>query len=192
MKFLIPRHNERRTRVTLLQTTVSSPLGPLLAVADEEGLCLLEFTDRIRLDTQLKTLARHNGAEPTHGTNHHLERVQQELEAYFAGRLFAFGGPLAVPGTAFQLRVWSALQEIPFGATRSYAELARAIGSPAAARAVGHANGQNRLAIVIPCHRVIARDGTLGGYAGGLDRKRFLLDHERGFAAGRLAFPESA
>ncbi len=111
---------------------------------------------------------------------HLLHEAREQLAAYFAGRLRRFDLPLAPQGTPFQLRVWRALQDIPYGRTCSYAELAAAVGSPRACRAVGQANGRNPLMIVIPCHRVIAAGGGLGGYSGGLDIKRFLLRLEAG------------
>ena len=109
-----------------------------------------------------------------------LHAAREQLAAYFAGRLRRFDLPLAPRGTPFQLRVWRALQDIPYGQTCSYSELAAAISSPRACRAVGQANGRNPLMIVIPCHRVIAAGGGLGGYSGGLDIKRFLLRLEAG------------
>ena len=107
-----------------------------------------------------------------------LERARGQLAEYFAGARTAFDLPLRPAGTAFQREVWAVLQAIPFGETRSYANVARAVGRPAAVRAVGAANGRNPLAIVVPCHRVIGSGGALTGYAGGLDRKRWLLAHE--------------
>jgi methylated-DNA-[protein]-cysteine S-methyltransferase len=109
-----------------------------------------------------------------------FQDVSAQLTAYFAGDLREFDLPLAAPGTDFQRRVWRELMQIPFGRSISYGELARRIGKPAASRAVGRANGQNPISIIVPCHRVIGADGTLTGYGAGLDRKRWLLDHEAG------------
>ena len=114
------------------------------------------------------------------GENAHLTKLKAELQEYFAGRLKKFSIPIVYPGTPFQQRVWTGLIEIPYGETRSYEELARIVGSPDGQRAVGHANGTNRIAIVIPCHRVVNKDGKLGGYGGGLWRKQYLLDLEKG------------
>jgi methylated-DNA-[protein]-cysteine S-methyltransferase len=108
-----------------------------------------------------------------------VDRLRAELAAYFGGRLRRFGVPLDLAGTAFQQRVWSRLREIPFGDTVSYARIAREVGRRDAVRAVGHANGRNPVAIVVPCHRVVGTDGSLCGYGGGLWRKRWLLEHER-------------
>jgi O-6-methylguanine DNA methyltransferase len=116
------------------------------------------------------------------GSNALLAQLKRELGEYFAGARRVFDVPLAAPGTPFQRRVWDALRAIPYGETRSYTEIARAAGSPRAVRAVGSANGSNRLAILLPCHRVVASNGALAGYAGGEWRKRKLLEHERGVA----------
>lgn len=167
----------------LLATCVTTPLGPMVAAAGEAGLCLLEYTGRQRLATQLQTLRRRFGAPVAPGANAHLVRMQAELDEYFSGRRRDFSVPLVYPGTPFEVRVWEALRAIPYGATRSYTQVARSIGSPDAVRAVGQANGRNRIAIVIPCHRVVNEGGGLGGYGGGLWRKERLLGLEQGQGA---------
>ncbi len=159
---------------------LESPLGPLLAAANNEGVCLLEFSDRRMLEKQFGTLKRLFSCAIVPGENPHLKKLAQQLQKYFAGDLKEFSVPLIYPGTEFQGRVWNELQRIPYGQTCSYEELARRIGSVDAQRAVGHANGLNRIAIVIPCHRVVNKDGKLGGYGGGLWRKQYLLDLEMG------------
>lgn len=156
-----------------------SPLGPLVIGANDAGVCLLEFSDRRMLETQFATLRRRFGAALVPGDSAHSERLRAELAGYFAGSLREFTVPLVYPGTPFQERVWRQLLEIPYGQTRSYEDLARATGAAGAQRAVGTANGCNRIAIVIPCHRVVNKDGRLGGYGGGLWRKQWLLDLER-------------
>lgn len=161
---------------------IESPLGPLIAAAVDEGLCLLEFTDRRMLEAQLTRLRRRIDRPALEGDHPHLAQLRRELADYFAGRRTRFDVPLYAPGSDFEQRVWQELQRIPCGETRSYVQLARAIGVPKAARAVGRANGMNRVAIVIPCHRVIRDDGTLGGYGGGKWRKERLLALERGEA----------
>jgi methylated-DNA-[protein]-cysteine S-methyltransferase len=153
---------------------VGSPIGPLTLVAAGGRLVALYMDDQ-----------RHRpGAgelgEPGLASDGPFAAAAAQLSAYFAGQLTEFDLPLAPSGTQFQQRVWAALQQIPYGRTWSYGELARQIGSPAASRAVGLANGKNPIALVIPCHRVIGSDGSLTGYGGGLDRKRFLLDLETG------------
>lgn len=158
---------------------IPSPLGPLLVGATADGVCLLEFTDRRMLATQLQTVRTLFGAAVVPGTNGHLDRLKTELAAYFAGTLQRFTVPLVYPGSPFQRQVWDELLRIPYGETCSYEDVAIAVGSPKAVRAVGSANGKNRIAIVIPCHRVVNKGGRLGGYGGGLRRKQFLLDLER-------------
>jgi AraC family transcriptional regulator of adaptative response/methylated-DNA-[protein]-cysteine methyltransferase len=150
-----------------------------VAGATDEGVCLLEFTDRRMLEAQLMTLKKRFAAPVVPGTNRHLQQLETELSGYFAGTTRAFSIPLVYPGTPFQREVWTALLAIPYGQTRSYHELAQAVGNPRAVRAVGRANGLNRIAILIPCHRVVNKNGNLGGYGGGLRRKQFLLDLER-------------
>ena len=157
-----------------------TPLGPMLAGASDAGVCLLEFADRRMLETQLDRLRSRVGARLVPGTSALLGELARQLRAYFAGELEFFDLPLDLPGTVFQETVWAALRDIPYGETRSYAELAAAIGRPKAVRAVARANGDNRVAILVPCHRVIGADGSLTGYGGRLWRKQKLLAHERG------------
>lgn len=156
-----------------------SPLGPLVAGATAEGVCLLEFSDRRMLEAQLAAVPKLFGAPLVPGSNEHLKLLQVELASYFAGRSKSSSVPVIYPGTPFQRRVWEQLLAIPYGETRSYQELAVALGDPKAVRAVGRANGLNRIAILIPCHRVVNKNGELGGYGGGLRRKQYLLDLER-------------
>lgn len=155
---------------TLEYARMPSPLGELLLAGDAMGLRAIE------LPGPGQAQALRAGWRP--GTRFVAEAMRQ-LEEWLAGKREDFELALAPPGTAFQQRVWQELRRIPFGATISYGELARRIGSPGASRAVGAANGANPIPIVIPCHRVIAADGSLGGYSGGLDFKRWLLAHER-------------
>ncbi|HTE04769.1 MAG TPA: methylated-DNA--[protein]-cysteine S-methyltransferase, partial [Planctomycetota bacterium] len=171
-----PARARDATVVHLLR--VPTPLGPMLAGATEQGLLLLEFTDRRMLERQLKTLHRRLNCAFVPGSNPVLAQLGEELRAYFAGEPVSFRTPLLLPGSTFQREVWEHLRAIPRGATSSYAAVARAIGRPAAVRAVARANGDNRIAILVPCHRVIGSDGQLTGYGGGLWRKRWLLDLE--------------
>jgi AraC family transcriptional regulator of adaptative response/methylated-DNA-[protein]-cysteine methyltransferase len=159
-------------------TRVLTPLGPLVAGVSDRGLCLLEFADRRMLETQLGRLTRRLRASVVPGEHEVLDDAARELDAYFKGSLRAFTVPLDARGTPFQEAVWTALRKVPYGETVSYAELARRIRRPSAVRAVARANGDNRLGIVIPCHRVIGADGALTGYGGGLWRKQRLLDLE--------------
>lgn len=160
-------------------TWMESPLGPLVAGATQGGVCLLEFSDRRMLEAQFTSLRTHFAAAIVPGETDLLRRLRDELAAYFAGKLRTFTLPLQYPGTAFQRRVWEELLKIPYGETRSYEDLAHAVGVPGACRAVGRTNGLNRIAIVIPCHRVVNKGGKLGGYGGGLWRKQYLLDLEK-------------
>lgn len=154
---------------------VTTPLGEMMAAATEAGLCLLEFTDPQRLERQLPSLERHLGMPVEPGDHALFKPLQQQLDAYFATELTAFELPLDLVGTDFQRQAWSALQSIPYGQTRSYQQQAQSIGRAQSVRAIARANGDNRLAIVIPCHRVIGKDGSLTGYGGGLWRKQQLL-----------------
>jgi len=158
---------------------VGTPLGSMIMGVHDSGLCLLEFAERRMLDTQLQRLSRRMGRVFLPGEHPMMEQVKNELDAYFDGTLRQFTLPLAAPGTAFQEAVWSALLEIPFGETRSYADIAASIGQPEAVRAVGQANGDNRIAIVIPCHRVVGASGEPTGYGGGIWRKEYLLALEQ-------------
>jgi len=171
-----------RSLSPMLARWIDTPLGAMLAVAKDAGLCLLEFVDRKALATQIAGLA--HGRSPGGGTvvpgdHPHLDRITSELERYFAGTLRLFETPLCFIGTEFQRTVWKELLRIPYAETTSYGALATGIGRTGSQRAVARANGQNRLALVVPCHRVIGADGALRGYAGGVWRKRWLLDHER-------------
>ncbi len=161
-------------------TWIETALGPLVAGARDDGICLLEYTDRHKLQVQVETVQRRFEASAVRGDSPHFAQLRAELTDYFAGRLRQFSVPLVAPGTPFQERVWTELLRIPYGETRSYEALARIAGAPGAQRAVGHANGLNRIAIVIPCHRVVNKNGKLGGYGGLLWRKQALLDLERG------------
>src|SRR5919106_5945924 len=157
-------------------TTIDSPLGPLKLVASDAGLAAILWQD----ESTARVLPSSPVEDPDHPV---LVETERQLRAYFAGRLTTFSLPLDFQGTAFQKSVWQALLTIPFGETRSYAEIARQIGRPTAVRAVGAANGRNPISIVAPCHRVIGSNGTLTGYAGGLAAKQHLLGLERGTTA---------
>jgi O-6-methylguanine DNA methyltransferase len=164
---------------TLYYSTWQSPIGPLTLIASERGLVALEF--RTQLQRKSKATWLHSDDK--------LAPYRRELEKYFAGKLRDFTVPLDLRGTDFQMRCWHALLKIPYGQTRTYADQARAVGRPKAFRAVGLANHDNPIAIIVPCHRVIASDGTLGGYGGGLALKQKLLDLECGQA---VLLPSSA
>lgn len=151
------------------QGTIESPLGRICLAGTSEGLTRVDFQHGER---PLETMP--NGGTPPG----YFERARQQLHEYFEGTRRVFNLPLAPPGTTFQQRVWQALQHIPYGRTITYQDLAAQLGKPSAARAIGAANGRNPIAIIVPCHRVIGRDGRLRGYAGGLHIKQQLLQHE--------------
>jgi O-6-methylguanine DNA methyltransferase len=158
---------------------VDSPVGPLVVGATERALCLLHFSDREHLEAELQRARKSYGGNDSAACDL-LATLRAELSAYFAGALREFSVPVAPTGSSFQQQVWGALGEIPYGQTRSYLDIALRVGDAGATRAVGAANGANPIAIVIPCHRVVNANGNLGGYGGGLWRKRILLDLEKG------------
>jgi len=163
---------------TIYYSAVQSPVGPLRIYCSEKGLVRLEFAEgRSRMPKKWRLVKL---AEKT-------EEITRQLDKYFHGSRTAFDLPLDLRGTEFQRRVWKALQRIPYGQTRSYAEVARQVGSPRAFRAVGQANNRNPVAIIVPCHRVVAAAGGLGGYGGGLPTKQFLLNLESGRQAAAAA-----
>ena len=167
-------------------TRFESPLGVLFAGATEEGLCMLEYADSTsRQEKEIKAICMQLGSTSEEGESKYFKPLRQQLAEYFDGKRKEFDIPLVMAGTAFQQEVWRALLNIPYGTTRSYKEQSMALNNLGAIRAVGTANGANRIAIIIPCHRVIGENGDLTGYGGGLWRKKWLLDLEK----GQLTFP---
>ena len=180
----------KSAEVPILLHRLTTPLGPMIAGANDDALFLLEFADRRMLETQIERVRARTGRVAVPGVNDVIRRIGEELDAYFVGELREFTTPLETPGSDFQRAVWEELRRIPYGETRTYGEQARRLGQPPeAVRAVARANGDNRIAIVIPCHRVIGADGRLTGYGGGLWRKRRLLDLEREVAHGSALGP---
>lgn len=169
----------RRSRVLTVRP-ITTPLGAMLAAVTDDALAFLEFHDRRAMESQIQTLARRLDAHYVPGDHPLLQQAEAELNEYFAGTRTRFDVPIDWPGSDWERAVWQQLIAIPYGETRSYAQIAAALGRPGASRAVGTANGRNRLGIVIPCHRVVRADGSLSGYGGGVWRKRALLAHERG------------
>lgn len=159
----------------LYSKNIDTPLGEMIAVADNHGIYLLEFADKKLLDTELKKLCSALNSNIKEGSNPHLETLEKELELYFSESLKEFSVPIQLLGTPFQKKVWQTLLKIPYGTTKSYLQQAIMMGSPKAVRAVANANSLNKIAIVVPCHRVIGSNGSLTGYAGGLWRKEKLL-----------------
>lgn len=178
------RTRRRRTGAkAIVVSLLATPLGPMLAGATDHGICLLEFSDRPMLPTELRDLERRLGRDIVAGRHPMLDELAAQLDDYFSGRRDTFDLLLVAPGTPFQQRVWAVLRGIPSGATISYEELAARAGRPGAQRAAGTANGANRLALLIPCHRVVRKSGEVGNYGGGRWRKAWLLEHERRMAA---------
>ncbi len=171
-------HVKGRLKQTVYVAEVNTPLGEMVAASTAGHLLLLEFANRRMLETQLRRVRGAMECEFVDGETPVLASMRAQLDEYFRGERRGFDVPLHVPGSPFQTLVWEALQQIPFGTTTSYGRLAVSIGQPAAVRAVARANGDNRIAILIPCHRVIGADGSLTGYGGGLWRKKKLLDLE--------------
>lgn len=157
---------------------ISTTLGPMLAVCDDDCLYMLEFTVRKNMERGFTKLRKTHSRAVIPGRTHITDQIETELKTYFKGELRRFKTPLAPTGTKFQNQVWTALQDIPYGTTCAYSDLAIAVGNEKAVRAVASSNANNGLALIIPCHRVIAKGGGLGGYAGGVDKKQWLLDHE--------------
>lgn len=166
----------KKTVINIIRFT--TVLGPMFACATQQGLCLLEFTDRRMLETEFKDLCKRLNAVILPGENKILDQVQEEITEYFSGKRKKFTVPLHTPGTEFQQSVWSVLQTVPYGETWTYKQMAEKIGRPDAVRAVGSANGANRISIIVACHRIIASNGDLTGYGGGLGRKKWLLEME--------------
>ena len=178
-----------KTLAPLVLSRLLTPLGPMLAGATSEGICLLEFADRRMLETQISRLSRWFDCAVVPGEHEHIAKLERELELYFAGKIREFTVPVVLRGTPFQVAAWERLLTIPYGETISYERQARAMNRPGAQRAVGKANGDNRMAILIPCHRVVRQNGDLCGYGGGLWRKKFLLDLERSITSRNSATP---
>ncbi len=164
----------------LIEHPYDTPLGDMVALFTPRGLSLLEFSQHTRgLDAEWRAVERHAGAAATPGADARTRALGEEIAAYFNGQQTSFKTPLDCVGTPFQQRVWQALLHIPYGETRSYGEQAWQMGQPTATRAVAAANGQNKIAVIVPCHRVIGSNGRLTGYGGGLPRKQWLLALER-------------
>ncbi|MEO0473712.1 MAG: methylated-DNA--[protein]-cysteine S-methyltransferase [Bacteroidota bacterium] len=162
----------------IILSRLTTPIGPMFVCATDKGICLLEFVDRKSLETEFKELQQLLKAHIIAGDHPHIKQLKRELEEYFAGKRTSFDVALHFPGTEFQQMVWQALVHIPQGDTINYQALAEQLGKPSATRAVAAANGRNRISILVPCHRVIGKNGHLTGYGGGLQRKRWLLKHE--------------
>ncbi|HCT29349.1 MAG TPA: XRE family transcriptional regulator, partial [Bacteroidales bacterium] len=161
-----PTNSKTKQIINIIR--IETPLGTMMAGAVDKGICLLEFSDRKMLETELKSLSKLFNADVIQGSHHHFDLLTLQLIEYFDGKRKEFTVPLSTPGTEFQQHVWEALKKIPYGSTRSYKQQSISLSKPEAVRAVAHANGMNRVSIIIPCHRVIGEDGSLTGYGGGI------------------------
>lgn len=172
--------SEKRTG-TLKASTFDTPLGSMLAIADEKALFILEFFERKGLEREIDRLQDKYHYQITSGKTAPIKSIESEMKSYFSGKLREFKTPIHLLGTTFQHKVWNELLKIPYGEKRSYLQQAKAIKKETACRAVANANGANQLAIIIPCHRIINANGKLGGYGGGVERKKWLLEHEKNY-----------
>lgn len=163
----------------ILVNRLTTPLGPMFICATNQGICLLEFVDRRMLETEFKQLQTQLNTKIIFGENSHIVQAKNEIDEYFQGIRKYFAVKSHTPGTDFQRTVWDSLKQIPYGKLTTYKEQAENINNPHSIRSVASANGFNRIAIIIPCHRVIGSNGELMGYGGGLERKRWLIEHEK-------------
>ncbi|MEL7004639.1 MAG: methylated-DNA--[protein]-cysteine S-methyltransferase [Bacteroidota bacterium] len=177
----------RKSNVILIHR-FTTPLGPMFTCSTAKGICLLEFVDRRALEIEFRDLQRLLKATIIVGENKHTTQVKEEIKEYFDGKRGKFDVALDTPGTNFQQRVWQGLVKVRFGETTSYQSFAESLGDKNATRAVASANGNNRIAIIIPCHRVVGKNGDLRGYGGGIERKRWLLDHEERTLVAQRSF----
>jgi O-6-methylguanine DNA methyltransferase len=167
--------------MSLLSKEIITPLGVMIAIADNDGLYSLEFSDAVNTKHSITNVETKTKKTLRSGSNHILESLENELNSYFTGHLREFRTPLHYWGSHFQNQVWQELVRTPYGQQRSYSNQAAAMGHPKAFRAVANANGANPMPIIIPCHRIIRNDGSLGGYSSGIEKKKWLLAHEHKF-----------
>lgn len=177
-KFIGKSPQQNIDKNVILINRLTTPLGPMFICATENGICLLEFTDRRMLETEFKDLQKLLNANIIIGENTHIKQAKKEIKEYFNGQRKIFTVKLETPGTDFQNSVWNYLRKIPFGKTSTYKQQAEKIDNPKAVRAVASANGFNRIAIIVPCHRVIGKNGKMTGYGGGIERKHWLITYE--------------
>lgn len=172
--------------MNISKTHIETPLGEMIACATNKGICLLEFNNRKNIEGQFQKTEKELNNIIVEEDNIHFDLLKKELAAYFRRELNQFTVPLDLIGTEFQKKVWQALLTIPYGKTVSYLQQSEAMGNPLSIRAVANANGMNKIAIIVPCHRVIGSNGKLTGYAGGLEKKRWLLNMEKGITENTL------
>lgn len=170
---------ESKNREIINLTRLETDLGTMIACATDKGICLLEFSDRKMLETELKQISKTLKAPIIQGEHKHFEELRKQVDLYFQGELKEFNLPIHMVGTDFQKQVWNILLRTPYATTSSYAKQAELLDKPTAIRAVANANGMNKISIIIPCHRIIGSNGSLTGYGGGLWRKEYLLKLEQ-------------
>lgn len=174
-------NNHKATKFCLKFSWFDSVLGPMLSIADDKQLYLLEFIERKGLEKEIEILKARTNSSIILEKNSILDSINKEIDLYFEGKLKQFSTPILMFGTDFQKKTWLALMDISYGQTISYSQLAKNICKPSAFRAAANANGMNPLAIIVPCHRVINSNGSLGGYGGGIKRKQFMINLEKSF-----------
>lgn len=175
--------------MALIYKWLKTPLGNMMAAATDEGICLFEFEYRRMMSSIQKRIETGLGETLTEGEHPFIDELEKQMNEYFAGTRRDFNLPLHLVGTEFQKKVWNGLLQIPYGQTRSYKKQSIFLGDVKAIRAVGTANGQNGIAIIVPCHRVIGENGSLIGYGGGLPNKKWLLEHEAKYTYGDVQLP---
>jgi AraC family transcriptional regulator, regulatory protein of adaptative response / methylated-DNA-[protein]-cysteine methyltransferase len=178
VKFIKKTNNNNNHKVFKL-SQFNTKLGSMIAIGDEDRLYLLKFADKANLEYEVEKFKIKLEADVVSGNSTPITSIKSELECYFDGTLTKFETPIHLVGSSFQKLVWKMLSNVLYSQTKSYLEQAELIGKRAACRAVGNANGANRLAIIVPCHRIINSNGNIGGYGGGCMRKEWLIDHER-------------
>lgn len=188
-KLLGTTPNKSRDKQVITITRITTPLGPMIAGATDEGICLFDFAERRMMESIMKRLQTGLNATLLPGEHPHFKVLNEQMEEYFAGTRQEFDLPLHLVGTPFQQQVWNGLTEIPYGEYRSYKKQSIYLGNEKAIRAVARANGENGIAIIIPCHRVIGENGQLVGYGGGLWRKQWLLQHEAKYSGNDKQLP---
>lgn len=171
------------TQQVVLINRVTTPLGPMFICSTERGICLLEFVDKKKLDAELSALEHLLQSKIIAGENSFIKQAKKQLSEYFDGQRQAFTVALDMPGTDFQISVWQSLLEVPYAQLTNYQQQSQHLAKPTAVRAVAGANARNRIAIIVPCHRVVAKSGHLTGYGGGLARKKWLIEHEKTHAS---------
>ncbi|MDP1879487.1 MAG: methylated-DNA--[protein]-cysteine S-methyltransferase [Parachlamydiaceae bacterium] len=182
--FFIESCTENSNNKQILKTEfINTPIGSMIAIANDQSLYLLEFVDCRSLKREIRRLLKETNSKLILGKSTQFISIEKELNLYFLGQLKTFSTPFYLVGTPFQKNVWKELTKIPFAKTCSYEEIAKTIDNPKGFRAVARANGANQFAILIPCHRVINKSGLLGGYDGGIERKKWLLEHEKNFVS---------